>query len=76
LPDAKGYASMMRRLTGMTDALRRQLRDEIFSTRLEDFRNFADILEQMGKSGHVCAMGGDRLENYARRQGWEIKKII
>jgi Zn-dependent M16 (insulinase) family peptidase len=76
LPDAKGCASMMRRLTGMTDALRQQLRDEIFSTRLEDFHDFADILDCLGKNGQVCAMGGNALERHAREHGWAMKKIL
>jgi Zn-dependent M16 (insulinase) family peptidase len=76
LPDAKGTASLMRRLTGLTDELRQQMRDEILGTTLQDFHAFADILDQMSPSAHCCALGGNQLDQYAQAQGWEIKKIL
>ena len=42
LPDAKGYISMLRHLSGETDEERQQIRDEILSTGLDDFRAFAE----------------------------------
>jgi Zn-dependent M16 (insulinase) family peptidase len=76
LPDAKGYASLMRRLTGLTDELRQQMREEILGTTLQDFHAFADVLEQVRRHAHCCALGGVRLEDHARKQGWEIRKIL
>jgi Zn-dependent M16 (insulinase) family peptidase len=76
LPDAKGSASLMRWLTGITDELRQQMREEILGTSLQDFHAFADVLDKVRSHAHCCALGGNQLEEYARGQGWEIKKIL
>ena len=47
LPDAKGYTSMMRYLTGRTDEMRQKERDEILSTNGEDFIAFGEMLEKV-----------------------------
>jgi Zn-dependent M16 (insulinase) family peptidase len=44
LPDAKGYTDMLRYLTGQTDEKRQSLRNELLSTKAEDFKKFADVL--------------------------------
>ncbi|MCC7299882.1 MAG: insulinase family protein [Verrucomicrobia bacterium] len=44
LPDAKGYADMVRYLTGQTDEKRQKLREELLSTTAKDFKEFADFL--------------------------------
>ena len=76
LPDAKGEASLMRWLTGLSDELRQQMREEILGTTLKDFHAFADVLDQMRRNARCCALGGKQLENYARDQAWAIKKIL
>jgi Zn-dependent M16 (insulinase) family peptidase len=76
LPDAKGSASLMRRLTGITDDLRQKMREEILGTSLKDFHAFADVLEPLRHHAHCCALGGNRLEDCAREQNWEIKKLL
>ena len=57
LPDAKGYTSMIRHLTGLDDALRQRIREEILSTTAADFRAFADVLAQVNEHGHVVVLG-------------------
>lgn len=57
LPDAKGYTSLSRFLTGMTDERRQQLRDEVLATTPRDFARFADVLEDVTRTGRVVAMG-------------------
>ena len=76
LPDAKGAASLMRWLTGLTEELRQQMRDEILGTTLKDFHAFADVLEQVRRHAHCCALGGNQLDQYAQKQGWEIKRML
>jgi Zn-dependent M16 (insulinase) family peptidase len=76
LPDAKGSASLMRWLTGITDDLRQQMREEILGTRLQDFHAFAEVLDQARRNAHCCALGGNQLEEYARDQDWKITKIL
>jgi Zn-dependent M16 (insulinase) family peptidase len=57
LPDAKGYTSMVRYLTGETDERRQQARDGILGTGREDFVRFADVLERANEVGRVVVMG-------------------
>jgi len=58
-PDAKGYSSMWRQLTGTTDALRQQRRDEILGTTAADFRRMAEAVEAVARHGHVVVLGGE-----------------
>jgi Zn-dependent M16 (insulinase) family peptidase len=57
LPDAKGYTSMLRSLAGDTDESRQQMRDEVLSTTLDDFRNFAEVLDLFNANGRVAVLG-------------------
>jgi hypothetical protein len=57
LPDAKGYTSMMRHLTGRTDEMRQKIRDQVLSTNGEDFLAFGEALEKAIKSDAVVVVG-------------------
>ena len=57
LPDAKGYTSMLRYLNGNSDAARQQMRDEILSTTIDDFRAFAGAVEAAKKEGIIKILG-------------------
>ncbi|NOH02380.1 MAG: peptidase M16 [Chloroflexi bacterium] len=57
LPDAKGYTSMMRYITGRDDAFRQKYRDEVLSTNGEDFIAFGEALEKVAKSDAVVVLG-------------------
>ncbi|MCB9153956.1 MAG: insulinase family protein [Caldilineae bacterium] len=57
LPDAKGLTSMVRHLTGYDDALRQRLRDEVLATTVADVRAFADLLDEVARSGSVAVLG-------------------
>ena len=57
LPDAKGYTSMMRHLTGRTDEMRQKIRDQVLSTNGEDFLAFGESLEKAIKSEAVVVVG-------------------
>jgi len=67
-PDAKGYAAMWRRLTGTSDAIRQQRRDEILGTSEADFRELADALEAVVRAGHVAVLGGEAAITAANAQ--------
>ena len=54
LPDAKGFASLTRYLTGMTEAKRQQIREEILHTTEKDFHAFAKQLEKVAKHGIIA----------------------
>lgn len=58
-PDAKGYSSMWRQLTGTTDAIRQQRRDEILGTTGADFKRMADAVDAVARHGHVVVLGGE-----------------
>ena len=58
LPDAKGFTSMSRYLTGITDDYRQTRRDEVLATQIADFRNLADFVDQLAKHGQVVVLGG------------------
>lgn len=58
LPDAKGRTSMMRYLTGLSDEMRQQTRDELLTTTVDDFRAFGDVLARAVAAGKVAVVGG------------------
>jgi len=79
LPDARGYTSMIRYLTGDTEEVRQQLRDEILGTKASDFKNFAQVLERVKESGLVKVLGSPDAINdvIADRPGWlEVVKVL
>ena len=80
LPDSKGYSSMLRQLTGVTEENRQQLRDEILGTTVADIRRFGEALVQMNEVGHVVVLGspeGIAAANKSRGGDWlDIKKVL
>jgi len=70
LPDAKGYTSMMRYLTGRTDEMRQEIREEVLSTNGEDFIAFGEALEKAAQSEAVAVMGS---QNAIENAGIELK---
>ena len=75
LPDAKGYTSLTRYLTGETDARLQQYRDEVLSTTTADFHALADVLEAMRDSGDIVVLGSrEALESASL--GLTITKVM
>ncbi|XP_047332043.1 presequence protease 1, chloroplastic/mitochondrial-like [Impatiens glandulifera] len=56
LPDAKGYSSMLRHLLGVTEDERKLRREEILTTSLKDFKEFAGVIEAVKDKGVVVAV--------------------
>jgi len=75
LPDAKGYTSMIRYLTGRTDEIRQEIRDEILSTNGEDFIAFGEVLENVAQSNAVTVMGSQSAIE-AANVGLEVTKVL
>ena len=75
LPDAKGYTSMIRYLTGRTDEIRQKIRDEVLSTNGEDFIAFGETLEKVAQSDAVVAMGSQSALEGAN-VGLKVKKVL
>ena len=72
LPDAKGYISILRNLSGKTDEDRQKIRDEILSTGKEDFNTFAEFLEIAREKGIVKVVGSEAAiaEAMKNKPGW------
>jgi Zn-dependent M16 (insulinase) family peptidase len=75
LPDAKGYTSMLRYLTGRTDEIRQKERDEILSTNGEDFIAFGEVLEKAAKSEAVAVIGSQSAIEGAKA-GLKVTKVL
>jgi presequence protease len=76
LPDAKGLTSLVRYLTGMDDALRQRLRDEVLATTPAHFGAFADALEVVQREGQVVILSSaEALEAANDRRGGEWLSI-
>ena len=75
LPDAKGYTSLTRHLTGETDARLQQFRDELLGATLADFHALAGVLARVNEVGDVVVLGsGEALEKAG--VGLEITKVM
>lgn len=75
LPDAKGYTSMMRHLTGRTDEIIQKTREQILSTNGEDFIAFGEALEKAADSNAVVVIGSQSaLEG--SKAGLKITKVL
>jgi len=59
LPSAKGFASLVRYLTGDSEDRRQQLRDELLVTTGEHFRRFAEVLDAVRREGHVVILAAE-----------------
>ncbi|RLG31814.1 peptidase M16, partial [Methanosarcinales archaeon] len=79
LPDTKGYTSMLRHLTGDTEEDRQQMRDEILSTKIADFRAFADLLEKVKNEWIVKILGSPSAIETALKhlpEGTNVLKVL
>jgi len=72
LPDAKGFTSLARYLTGDTDKKRQRRRDEVLGTTGADFKAFAAVLERVNAQGLVAVLGAQEAIDAANaaRGGW------
>lgn len=79
LPDAKGYTSMTRHLTGYTDEERQKIRDEVLGTTAADFKALGETLAAVAKEGRVVVLGSaDGIEsaNQEREGFLAVKKVL
>lgn len=79
LPDAKGYQSMVRHLTHYTDEARQHIRDEVLGTSVQDFKQFANVLQRVAEHGEVVVLGSAEAINKAnaeKGQFLEVKKVL
>lgn len=74
LPDAKGHVSLLRYLEHDNEDARQQMRDEVLSTTQQHFRQFADVLDAVARTGAIVVLGGAALTEEASSQDW--KQVI
>ena len=72
LPDAKGYTSMVRYLSGETDEDRQRMREGVLGTTIRDFRSFGELLEEAAETALVKVLGSQTAvdEVAGERPGW------
>lgn len=77
-PDQKGFSSMERYLTGLTDEIRQERRDQVLGTTAKDFAEFGERLEAVSKSGTIAIVGSaNSLEaEEVAKLGLDVKKIL
>jgi Zn-dependent M16 (insulinase) family peptidase len=76
LPDAKGFTSMRRRLTGLTDDIRQEWRDQVLSTTNRDLQALADIFAELAESGRIIVLGSQAaLEKAGAEKGADWMEI-
>ncbi|MCF6278567.1 MAG: insulinase family protein, partial [Anaerolineales bacterium] len=68
LPDAKGYTSMSRYLTNISDEFLQQYRDEALATTQEDFKAFGTVLGKAKTVGQVVVLGSREAIEKANRK--------
>lgn len=58
-PENAGYQSDLDFITGFTHADRQQIRDEVLSTKLDDLRVYADMIEAIMNKNHFAVFGNE-----------------
>ncbi len=79
LPDGKGRTSMIRHLVGNTEEHIQQIRDEVLTTTIEDFKRFADALDYVKQEGCVVILSSkENIEALNERSNdWlEVTKVL
>ena len=79
LPDARGYTSLLRYLAGDSAEGRQRMRDQVLATTLEDFKAFAEMLEDFSQNGLVKVLGSQSAieESLISRPEWlKIVKVL
>ncbi|MEJ2011381.1 MAG: insulinase family protein [Anaerolineales bacterium] len=76
LPDAKGFTSMSRRLTALTDDIRQAWRDQVLSATNRDLQALADIFTDIAENGRVVVLGSQAaLEKASTEKGADWMEI-
>ena len=75
LPDAKGYTSLVRHLTGQDDDYLQTVRDQALSASIKDFRDFAEAVRINAEHGDIVVLG-DSLDMENAGLDLEIKQVL
>lgn len=69
VPEEKGNTSMMRYLTGVTEAERQQIHEEILSTTVRHFKDFGEALHSFPGSGIIKVLASETALGKAANEG-------
>jgi Zn-dependent M16 (insulinase) family peptidase len=76
-PDQKGFTSMDRYLTGLTDETRQIRREQVLATTAKDFAEFGERLNAVAKDGTIAVIGSESSLNAANGElKLNIKKLM
>lgn len=68
LPDAKGFTTTTQLLINYTDEDRQRVRDELFSTTLQDFHRLGEALSQLKEKGRIVVTGSPQAVEKANEE--------
>ncbi|KAI7736758.1 hypothetical protein M8C21_012633 [Ambrosia artemisiifolia] len=68
LPDAKGYTSLLRYISGVSEEDRQARREEVLSTRPSDFKEFAGVVDAIKDQGVVVAVASEHDVDAANKE--------
>lgn len=76
LPAMQGITALWQELSGETAQLRQKIREEVFSTKIDDFYNYAHYLEKGINNANYALVGGEKVGEYAKTQSWNIQNLM
>ena len=78
-PSSKGYNSALRHLLNISDDNRQLFRDEVLSTSVDDFGDFANVISGLPGNGIKVVVGSESACNdyiKSEKEGWQIHKVM
>ncbi|WP_029896470.1 insulinase family protein [Desulfohalovibrio reitneri] len=75
LPDAKGFISLTRRLTGRTPQWRQEKREAVLRLGNEDFRRFGEAARALAEHGRVVVMGPEQAAGEIEETGRKLERL-
>jgi presequence protease len=76
LPDAKGYASLLRWCARDDEQTRQRMRDQVLEAGAEQFERLAQACDKAATAGDVSVLGSRQsLERFAA-EGWSLERLL
>ncbi len=75
-PALKGELAASAYISGLTDEMRQQQRNQILATTQKDIRALADLVDACMKENAICVLGGSAKVNEAKDVFKTVKSII
>ena len=77
-PDQKGFTSMEWHLSGLTDAIRQERREQVLGTTAKDFAEFGERVAAVSEKGTIAIVGSANAfeAEEVAKLGLDVKKIL